>query len=140
MLRRQLLKVLKCKPLVSSAYWAPRTSSYRSNVGLPAVPFFALPHQFDLGAKVLFGQAASTVPKCDRLNVVQGEPLLKLSIMFSACRAPCALPLPGFAHILGRSLPLMTPFALPDKRGVIVDVGRRKTFAPAKRGETLHFA
>ena len=139
MLRRQLLKALKCKPLVSSAYWAPRTSSYRSNVGLPAVSFFALPHQFNFGAKVLFGQAASTVPKCNRLNVVQGEPLLKLSIVLSACRAPCALPLPGSAHILGCSLPLMTPFALPDKKGVIVDVHGRKTFASAKRGETLNF-
>ena len=122
MLRRQFLEVLKCKPLVSSAHWAPRTSTYRSNEGLPAMSFFALPHQFDFGAKVLFGQAASTVAKCNRLNVVQGEPLLKVSIVLSACWAPCARPLPSSAHILGRSLPSMTPFALPDKRGVIVDV------------------
>ena len=79
------------------------------------------------------------MPKCNRLYVVQGEPLLKLSIVLSARRAPCALLLPSFTHILGRSLPLMAPFALPDKRGVIVDVDGRKTFSPAKRGETLNF-
>ena len=101
--------------------------------------FFALPHQFDFGAKVLFGQAASAVPKCNRLNVVQGEPLLKLSIVLSACRAPCALPLASSAHILGRSLPLVTPFALPDKMGVIVDIEGGNAFASAKRGETLNF-